>query len=236
MVVGCVVLVAISVVGYALNLVSLARLVAVFVETFEPPIYEHVVEYSERAQWFAITLRINRVWELLYRLVVLLCSFISPHFKPESVYMSRVTVRCLKYGVVCTCFAYARKVICKLVTQPGWGHWQVEICSLYSLLRSAVVVLMYGNEIRCLVTSVEAWVVFAEFDCVTISVMVLCDQPWLAFVYYDCLFSDQVILDVQEKHGVVRFHSECTYMKIEIKKAGWSNSPSRFFTMLGSLA
>ena len=95
--------------------------------------------------------------------------------------------------------------------------------------------LMYGNDIKCFVTSVEAWVVFAEFDYVLISVMVLCDQPWLAFVYYDCVFSDQV-LDVREKHSVVRFHSECTYMKIEVKKVGWSDSPSRFFTMLDSLA
>ena len=58
---------------------------------------------------------------------------------------------------------------------------------------------------------------FAEFDCVMISVMVLCDQPWLAFVCYDCAFSDQV-LDVQKKHGVVRFHSKCTYMKIQCLK------------------
>ena len=63
--------------------------------------------------------------------------------------------------------------------------------------------LIYGNDVRCLVTSAEAWVVFAEFDHVLISVMVLCNQPWLAFVYYDCLFSDQVVIDVQEKHGVV---------------------------------
>ena len=35
-------------VGYALNLVGLARLVAVFVESLEPPAYEHVVKYSER--------------------------------------------------------------------------------------------------------------------------------------------------------------------------------------------
>ena len=95
--------------------------------------------------------------------------------------------------------------------------------------------LMYGNDVRCLVTSVEAWVVFAGFDCILISVMVLCDQPCLAFVYYDCVFSDRV-LDVREKHGVVRFHSECTYMKIEVKKVGCSDSPSRFFTMLDSLA
>ena len=72
--------------------------------------------------------------------------------------------------------------------------------------------LMYENDFRCLVTSVEAWVVFAGFDCILISVMVLCDQPCLAFVYYDCVFSDQV-LDVREKHVVVRFHSECTYMR-----------------------
>ena len=94
---------------------------------------------------------------------------------------------------------------------------------------------MYGNDVRCLVTSVEAWVMFAEFDSVMISVMVLCDQPWVAFVYYDYVYSDQV-LDVREKHCVVRFHSECTYMKIEVKKVGCSDSPRRFFTMLGSLA
>ena len=122
--------------------------------------------------------------------------------------MSKVTVQYLKYVVMCTCFAHARSVICRFVTQPGWGHWQVEIFSLYDLLGSVVVFLMYGNDVRCLVTLVEAWVVFAEFDCVMISVMVLCDQPWLAFVYYGCLFSDQVVLNVQEKHSVIRFHSE----------------------------
>ena len=68
---------------------------------------------------------------------------------------------------------------------------------------------------------VEAWVVFGEFDCVMILVMVICDQPDLAFVYYDCLFSDQV-LDVREKHGMVRFHLECTHIKIEVKKVGCS--------------
>ncbi len=115
-------------VGYALNLVGLARLVAVFVESLGPPTYEHVVEYSERVQWFAMTLR---VWELLYRLVMLLSSIISPHFEAKSVYMSRVMVRCLKYAVMCTCFAHARSVICRFVTQPGWGQWQVEICSLW---------------------------------------------------------------------------------------------------------
>ena len=94
---------------------------------------------------------------------------------------------------------------------------------------------MYGNDVRCLVTSVKVWVVLAEFDCVMISMMVLCDQTWLAFVCYDCMFSDQV-LDIREKHGVVRFPSECTYMKIEVKKIGWSDTPSRFFTMLGLLA
>ena len=69
MVVGSVVLVAIIVVGYALNLVGLARLVGFFVESLKPPTYEHVVKYSERGQCFAMTLRI---WELLYKLVVLL--------------------------------------------------------------------------------------------------------------------------------------------------------------------
>ena len=49
------------------------------------------------------------------------------------------------------------------------------------------------------------------------------------------MFSDQV-LDVREKHGMVRFHSECTYMKIEVKKVECSDSPSRFFIMLDSLA
>ena len=76
---------------------------------------------------------------------------------------------------------------------------------------------------------------FAEFDCVLISMMVLSDQSRLGFVYYDCVFSDQV-LDVREKHSMVRFHSECTYMKKEVKKVAWSNSSSRFFIMLGSLA
>ena len=85
--------------------------------------------------------------------------------------------------------------------------------------------LMNGNDVRCLTTSVKAWVVVAEFDCVMISVMVLCDQPWLAFLCYDCVFSDQV-LDVREKHVVVRFYSKCTYMKIEVKKVGCSDSPS----------
>ena len=61
LVVGSVVLVTISVVGYALNLVGLARLGAIFLESLEPPTYEHVVEYSGRAQLLAMTLRINRV-------------------------------------------------------------------------------------------------------------------------------------------------------------------------------
>ena len=95
--------------------------------------------------------------------------------------------------------------------------------------------LMYGNDVRCLVTSVEVWFVFAEFDCVMISVIVHCDQIWLAFVYYDCVFSDHV-LDFQEKHGVVKIHWKCTYMKIEVMKVGCSDSPNRFFTMLDSLA
>ena len=95
--------------------------------------------------------------------------------------------------------------------------------------------LMYGNDVRCLVTSVEVWFVFAEFDCVMISVIVHCDQIWLAFVYYDCVFSDHV-LDVWEKHGVVRFHLECTYMKIEVKKVGCFDNRSRFFTMLDLVA
>ena len=120
--VGSVVLVAISVVGCALNLVGLARLVANFVESLGPPTYEHVVEYSELAQWLAMTLRMSRVWELLYGLVVLLSSITSPHFETKSVYKSRVMVRCLKYAVMCTCFAHARSVICRFVTQPGWGH------------------------------------------------------------------------------------------------------------------
>ena len=126
----------------------------------------------------------------MYRLVLLLSSILSPHFEAKSVYMSRVTVRYLKYVVMCPCSAHVRGVICRFVTQPGWGHRQVEICSLYDLLGSIVVFLMYENDVRCLVTLVEAWVVFAEFDCVLISVMVLCDQPWLAFVDYDCVSSD----------------------------------------------
>jgi hypothetical protein len=97
----------------------------------------------------------SRVWELLYRLVVLLSTIISPHFEAKSVYMSRVTVRCLKYAVMCTYFTYARSVICRFVTQHGWGHWQVEICSLYGLRGSAIVFLMYEYDVRCLVTSVE---------------------------------------------------------------------------------
>jgi hypothetical protein len=40
------------VVEYALNLVGLKRLVVNFVESLGPLTYEHVVEYSERAQWF----------------------------------------------------------------------------------------------------------------------------------------------------------------------------------------
>ena len=35
---------------------------------------------------------------------------------------------------------------------------------------------------------------------------------------------------------VVRFYSECTYMKIEVKKVGCSDSSIEFFTMLDSLA
>ena len=66
-----------------------------------------------------MTLRLNRVWEIFCRLVVLLSSFISPHFEHESVYMSRVTVQCLKYAVMCACFAHARSVICRFVTQSG---------------------------------------------------------------------------------------------------------------------
>ena len=63
---------------------------------------------------------INRVWKLLYRLVVLLSLIISSHFEAKSVYTSRVTVRCLKYALMCTCFAHARSVIYRFVTQP-WG-------------------------------------------------------------------------------------------------------------------
>ena len=61
MVLGSVVLVVISVVGYVLNLVCIARLVASFVESFDPPTYENVIQYSERAQCLAITLCMNRV-------------------------------------------------------------------------------------------------------------------------------------------------------------------------------
>lgn len=82
--------------------------------------------------------------------------------------------------------------------------------------------IMYGNNVRCLVTSVM------------ILVMVLCDQHVLAFVHCDCLFSDQV-LDVWKKHDVVKFHSECTYIKIEVKKVKCIDNPSGFFTMLDSL-
>lgn len=64
----------------------------------------------------------NRVWELFYRLVVLLSSFISPHFEHELVHMSRFTVRCLEYVVMCTCLRHARSVIYRFVTQLGWGH------------------------------------------------------------------------------------------------------------------
>ena len=64
MVAGIIVLVGISLVGYELNLVGIARLVANFVETFEPSTYEHIVEYSEGAQWLSMTLFVNRVWEL----------------------------------------------------------------------------------------------------------------------------------------------------------------------------
>jgi hypothetical protein len=59
-----VVLVAMRVVGYALNLVVITRLVAIFVESLGPSPYEHGVEYSEWMHWFAMTLRINKVWEL----------------------------------------------------------------------------------------------------------------------------------------------------------------------------
>ena len=100
----------------------LARLVVVFVESLGPPTYEHVVEYREREQWFAMTLRMSRAWKLLYRLVVLLSSLISPHFEAKSVYMSRVMVRCLKYAVMCTYFAHAKSVICRFVTQLGLEH------------------------------------------------------------------------------------------------------------------
>ena len=101
----------------------MARLVAVFVESLESPTYEYVVEYSGQARWLAMTLRMNKVWELFYRLVVLLSLTISPHFEAELVYMSKVTVQCLKYAVMCTCFVHARSVICRFVTQPGLGHW-----------------------------------------------------------------------------------------------------------------
>ena len=39
-----------------------------------------------------------------------------------------------------------------------------------------------------------------------------------------------------EKHSVVKFYSECTYMKIEVMMVGSANNPSGFFTMLVSLA
>ena len=61
MVVESIILVSISVAGYALNLIGVARVVACFEVSFEPPIYEHVVEYIERAQWRAMTLCMNRV-------------------------------------------------------------------------------------------------------------------------------------------------------------------------------
>ena len=49
--------------------------------------------------------------------------------------------------------------------------------------------------------------------------MVLYDQIVFTFVYCDCLASDQE-LNVWKKHDVVRFHLECTYMKIKVKKVG----------------
>ena len=61
--------------------------------------------------------------------------------------------------------------------------------------------------------------------------MVLYDQLVFAFVYCDCLSSDQV-LDVWKKHILVSFLSEYTYMNLKVKKVGFSNSPSSFFTML----
>ena len=49
------ILVTISVVGYALKLVGLAKLIVVFVESVKPPTYKHVVEYSERMHWLTMT-------------------------------------------------------------------------------------------------------------------------------------------------------------------------------------
>lgn len=65
--------------------------------------------------------------------------------------------------------------------------------------------------------------------------MVPCDQPIFAFMYRDCLSSDQV-LDVWKKYVVVRFHSECTYKKIKVKKVGCFDNPSGFFSKLVLLA
>ena len=69
-----------------------------------------------------MTLRMNIVWELFHKLVVLLSSFISPYFEAKSIYMFRVPVWCLKYVVMCNCFAHVISVICKFVNQPGWGN------------------------------------------------------------------------------------------------------------------
>lgn len=46
---GNAVLVSTSVVGYELNLVGIAKSVASFMESFESPTYEHVLEFNELA-------------------------------------------------------------------------------------------------------------------------------------------------------------------------------------------
>ena len=80
MISGIVGLVAISTVGYALNLVGITRLVADFVESLKSPTYENGLEYSELAQWLAMIVYVDRVlgtllgtdWEEDSRVFVLL--------------------------------------------------------------------------------------------------------------------------------------------------------------------
>ena len=107
-------------------------------------------------QWLAMTICVNRVWELIWvpfrkrlvmssrygyykfvyllvkyfcysivdvmfvvkkivicvdRLLVLRSLFLSPHFEAEAVYMSTVSIRFLKYAIVCTYFTHAIIVI-----------------------------------------------------------------------------------------------------------------------------
>ena len=54
---------------------------------------------------------------------------------------------------------------------------------------------------------------------------------FLTSVYVDCVAFDQV-LDVGEKHRVVKLHSGGTYKKVEVKKVGYPDNPTRFFAML----